>query len=184
MVQSGLLRSRFLALATAAVLTAIFSSPAALAKRHGGNGGNGNWGREDRPISTNDKSIDSRSGGLNTGTRNTENDSDLVRAVNDRRNVNFVEAGGVIVSRILPDDTQGLPHQKWVVKLSNGKEVQAVYNSDMGKRVPVKIGTVMAMGGEFKMTNIGPLIHWLHRDPRGTRPDGYVIIDGVKYGDN
>ncbi len=112
-----------------------------------------------------------------------QNDSDLVRAVNDRRNVNFVQAGNVVVSRILPDDNVGSPHQKWYVRLSNGKEVIAVYNSDMGRRVPMKVGTTMALGGEFKMTNIGPLIHWLHYDPRGNRPDGYVIVDGVRYGD-
>jgi hypothetical protein len=111
-----------------------------------------------------------------------QNDADLVRAVNDRRNVNFVQAGNVVVSKILPDDTTGLPHQKWYIKLSNGKQVIAIYNSDMGKRIPMKVGTVMALGGEFKMTNIGPLIHWLHFDPRGSRPDGYVIVDGVLYG--
>jgi len=111
-----------------------------------------------------------------------QNDSDLVRAVNDRRNVNFVEAGNVTIVEILPDDTQGLPHQKWVVQLSSGAKVHAVYNSDMGARVPVKIGAKMALGGEFKMTNIGPMIHWLHYDPRGQRPDGYVEMNGVTFG--
>lgn len=112
------------------------------------------------------------------------NDSDLVRAVNDRRNVNFVQGAGVVVTRVLPDDNAGRPHQRWYIKLSNGKEMIAVYNSDMGDRVPVKPGVVMSVGGEFKMTNLGPMIHWLHADPKGTRPDGYVIIQGVRYGGN
>lgn len=118
----------------------------------------------------------------NGSQQSAQNDSDLVRAVNDRRNVNFVEAANVTVVEILPDDTQGLPHQKWVVQLSSGAKVNAVYNSDMGARIPVKIGAKMALGGEFKMTNIGPLIHWLHYDPRGQRPDGYVEMNGVRYG--
>lgn len=111
-----------------------------------------------------------------------QNDSDLVRAVNDRRNVNFVEGHNVVVSRLLPDDKAGLPHQRWYVKLSNGAEVFAVYNIDLGQRIPMKIGDVMSLGGEFKMTNVGPLIHWLHYDPSGRRPDGYVEVNGVRYG--
>jgi hypothetical protein len=102
--------------------------------------------------------------------------------VNDRRDVDFVEAANVTVVKILPDDTQGLPHQKWVIQLSSGAKVNAVYNSDMGARIPVKIGDKMALGGQFKMTEIGPLIHWLHYDPRGQRPDGYVELNGVRYG--
>ncbi len=112
------------------------------------------------------------------------NDSDLVRAVSDGRNVNFVQGAGVIVTRVLPDDNSGLPHQRWYVRLSNGKEIIAIYNSDMGQRVPVKPGVVMSLGGEFKMTNLGPMIHWLHSDPQGTRPNGFVIIQGVRYGGN
>ena len=112
------------------------------------------------------------------------NDSDLIRAVNDHRNVNFVQGAGVVVTRILPDDNSGLPHQRWYVRLSNGKEIIAIYNSDMGQRLPLQTGLVMALGGEFKMTNMGPMIHWLHSDPKGTRPNGYVIIQGVRYGGN
>jgi hypothetical protein len=110
------------------------------------------------------------------------NDSDLVRAVNDRRDVNFVAAGDVTVVEILPDDNSGLRHQKWKIRLSSGKDVLAVYNIDMGQKIPMKIGDKMALAGQFKMTDIGPLIHWLHYDPRGTRPDGWVEINGVRYG--
>jgi hypothetical protein len=110
-------------------------------------------------------------------------DNDLIRAVNDRRRVNFVEGGSMVVTKLLPDDSSGLRHQKWVVRLSNGQQLQAVYNLDMCPRVSLKVGDRIAMGGQFVWTNQGGLLHWLHRDPRGNRPDGYVFANGKFYCD-
>ena len=111
-----------------------------------------------------------------------QSDSDLVRAVSGRRDVNFVEASQVVVVRLLSDDTQGLPHQRWYVRLSDGSEVFCVYNLDMGGRIPLKVGSSIGLGGQFKFTNQGPLMHWLHSDPQHRRPDGYVEVDGHRYG--
>lgn len=105
-------------------------------------------------------------------------DSDIIRAVNDQRRVDFVEGGSLVVSKVLPDDRSGLKHQKWVVRLSNGKEMEAVYNLDMCPRVPINVGDKIAMGGQFVWTNKGALLHWLHHDPRGNRPDGFVYAKG------
>lgn len=105
-------------------------------------------------------------------------DSDLIRAVSDQRRVDFVEGGNLVVSKLLPDDRSGLKHQKWVVRLSNGKEMEAVYNLDMCPRVPIKVGDKIAMGGQFVWTTKGALLHWLHHDPRGNRPDGFVYAKG------
>ena len=108
-------------------------------------------------------------------------DAQIVDAVENQRRVNFVEGAGMVVVKVLPDDNSGLKHQKWVVRLSSGKLMQAVYNSDMCPRVPVRVGDVMSMGGMFIWTSQGGLLHWLHHDPRGNRPDGYVEIGGVYY---
>lgn len=112
---------------------------------------------------------------------NSANDSDIIRAFNDQRRVFFVEGGSMVVTKVLPDDNNGLKHQKWVVRLSNGKTMQAVYNSDMCPRVPIKVGDVIAMGGMFLWTESGAMLHWLHHDPRGKRPDGYVYVNGEYY---
>lgn len=109
------------------------------------------------------------------------NDSDIIRAVNDQRRVNFVEGADMVVTKVLPDDNSGAKHQKWTVRLSNGKLLQAVYNLDMCPHVPLKVGDVVSMGGEFIWTGGGGLIHWLHHDPRGNRPDGYVFVNGEYY---
>lgn len=111
----------------------------------------------------------------------TASDADIVRAVEDRRRVDFVEGGSMEVVKVLPDDRNGAAHQKWVVRLSNGKTMNAVYNSDMCPRVPVKVGDIVAMGGQFLWTNSGPLLHWLHGDPRSRRSDGYVYLKGTYY---
>lgn len=110
------------------------------------------------------------------------NDADLVRAVQDRRYVSFVTASQVTVTKVMEDDTLGKPHQRWYVRLSSGDEVFCVYNLDMGKRVPLKVGDVISMGGEFKWTSRGALLHWLHHDPRQNRPDGFVEVGGQRYG--
>lgn len=114
--------------------------------------------------------------------RVSSNDADLVRAVQDRRYVSFVTASQVTVSKVMEDDTLGKPHQRWYVRLSSGDEVFCVYNLDMGKRVPLKLGDVISMGGEFKWTSRGALLHWLHHDPRNNRPDGFVEVGGTRYG--
>lgn len=110
-------------------------------------------------------------------------DSSLVASVASQKNVFYVEAGNLTVSQVLPDDTSGLPHQKWTAKLSNGATITVVYNADMGDRVPVQVGKKFGVGGQFIWTGRGGLVHWVHDDPKHVRPDGYVYIDGVVYGD-
>lgn len=111
-------------------------------------------------------------------------DKQLVQAVASQKRQFYVEAGNLEVTKVLPDDNDGLPHQKWAAKMSNGQEVTIVYNSDMGERVPLHIGDKFGVGGEFIWTGkTGGLVHWVHEDPKGKRPDGYVYMNGVVYGD-
>ena len=111
-------------------------------------------------------------------------DSKLAADVVAKRGDFYVEAGNLTVTKILPDDTSGLPHQKWQASLSNGSVITVVYNSDMGARVPVHIGDKFSVGGQFIWAGNSGLIHWVHDDPKKTRPDGYVFLNGVVYGDS
>lgn len=126
-------------------------------------------------------SEDQNGGELQPSKPGISNDSKIVAAVTNRRRVDFVEGGGMVVVKLLPDDRNGLEHQKWVVRLSNGETMQAVYNLDMCEYVPLKVGDVVSMGGQFIWTNQGALLHWLHYDPRQNRPDGYVEVNGKVY---
>jgi len=109
-------------------------------------------------------------------------DSDLIRAVRDQRDVHFIQAGGVRVIRLLPDDSRGRRHQKWLIRLSNGSTVFCVYNIDFADYIPLKVNDLIDLGGEFLWAQKGPLLHWLHVDPKRKRPDGFVDLDGVRYG--
>ncbi len=114
---------------------------------------------------------------------NVNDDKDLIAAIRAGRSVQFLMAANLEVIQLLPDDTSGLQHQKWIVRLSNGQTVQAVYNSDMCPRVPVHVGDRTTLAGMFLMTNVGPMMHWLHHDPSGKRPDGFVEVGGQRYCD-
>ncbi len=118
----------------------------------------------------------------NEGTDVTD-DSELIAAIRKGRSVQFLMAANLEVIQVLPDDTSGLQHQKWIVRLSNGQKVQAVYNSDMCPRVPVNEGDRVTLAGMFLMTGQGAMMHWLHHDPRGKRPDGFVELNGERYCD-
>jgi hypothetical protein len=115
------------------------------------------------------------------GATGTGKDADIVAAVTSRHSLNFVKGGGMVVVKLLPDDTNGLQHQKWIVRLSNGSTMQAVYNLDMCEYVQLKVGDVISMGGQFIWTKGGGLLHWLHFDPREKRPDGFVEVNGKVY---
>lgn len=118
------------------------------------------------------------------GEQNAPNgDKQIVAAVERRRRVDYIQGSGMVVVKLLPDDNSGLRHQKWMVRLSSGATMQAVYNSDMEncERVPLKVGDVVSMGGQFVYTNEGPMLHWLHYDPRRSRPDGFVEVGGQFY---
>lgn len=111
-----------------------------------------------------------------------EGQRDITDAQQRGKGANYLEVRDAVVSKILPDDTQGRPHQKWVVSLANGRSLLSVYNSDMGERIPVNVGDTISMGGQYIWDRSGGLIHWLHHDPKGRRPDGWVELNGVVYG--
>lgn len=111
-----------------------------------------------------------------------EDDLALVAAVQSKRNVHYVEGGNIVVTKIYPDDNQGLPHQSWEAQLSDKSFIKVVYNTNMGEYIPVQVGMTFSVGGQFIWTKDGGLIHWLHHDPKQKRPDGWVFIENILYG--
>lgn len=86
-----------------------------------------------------------------------------------------------VVTDVLPEDHNGLPHQKYTLKVDGQIKLLVVSNLDFG-RVPVKVGQQLAVCGEFKKVGQG-MVHWTHFDPHGGHPDGFTIVDGKLYGD-
>lgn len=106
-------------------------------------------------------------------------DAALMDAVYTQKGVNFITAKGLVVAAVLDDDTKGNPHQKFNVKLSNGRIVTIVSNLDMCEKVPVQAGDVVSVGGQFIPTGkASGIVHWVHSDPRKKRPDGFIEFNG------
>ncbi len=85
------------------------------------------------------------------------------------------------ITKILPEDHSGLPHQKYTLKVSNDINLAIVSNLEFG-RIPLVVGKSVSICGEFKHVGSG-MVHWTHFDPHGGHADGFTIADGKLYGD-
>ncbi len=86
-----------------------------------------------------------------------------------------------IVSQILPEDHDGLPHQKYTLTVGGQIKLLIVSNLDFG-RIPLQVGQTLTVCGEYKKVGQG-MIHWTHFDPHGGHPDGFTVVNGSLYGD-
>lgn len=94
----------------------------------------------------------------------------------------FVTIRGTI-TLLLPDDTQGNPHQLFRLKaMIKGKEtiVQCAHNTKLAPYVPLKVGDAVEIKGEFIDEKPYDIIHWTHYDPKGGE-GGYISHQGKKY---
>lgn len=92
-----------------------------------------------------------------------------------------VEGEGV-VSRILPDDTSGITHQRFIIRLSSGQTVLIDYNTDIAERIEdLKVGDRVSFAGEYIWNEQGGLVHWTHHDPAGRHPSGWLKYNGRTY---
>lgn len=106
------------------------------------------------------------------------NSLNQVRNSNQNRPMVYVEGQ---ITQILPEDKEGLPHQKYIMKAFNSVKIVVVSNLDFG-RIPVKVGSTVSVCGEY-INAQGGMVHWTHFDPHGGHPDGFTYLDGVLYGD-
>jgi hypothetical protein len=99
---------------------------------------------------------------------------------NHRSNVQ-VQGGGE-VTRVLPDDTEGSPHQRFIVRLSSGQTVLVAHNIDLAARIAgLKAGDQVEFNGEYEWNERGGVVHWTHRDPQGRHVGGWIRHDGRTY---
>lgn len=87
-----------------------------------------------------------------------------------------------MVSRVLPDDTQGDRHQRFLVRLPTGQAILIVHNIDIAPRVQnLRAGDEVAFSGEFVWNDKGGLVHWTHHDPAGRHKAGWLRHAGRTY---
>ena len=85
----------------------------------------------------------------------------------------FIEETG-FVRRLLSDDDDDSPHQRFIVRLRNGQTLLIAHNLDLADRVPLGLGDRVHFRGMYEWNDLGGLVHWTHDDPQGIEEGGYV----------
>jgi len=98
----------------------------------------------------------------------------LERAFAEKLSNLQVEGRGV-VTMLLPDDTKGSRHQRFVLKLASGRTLLVAHNIDLAPRIDsLAIGDEVAFFGEYEWNSKGGVLHWTHHDPDGRHAAGWL----------
>ena len=98
----------------------------------------------------------------------------ITEAYGAQRNLPQVQGSGV-VTKVLKDDTKGLKHQKFLLKVSDNITILIAHNIDLAHRVDdIKEGDVVEFKGEYIYTPKGGTVHWTHKDPKNHHQAGYL----------
>ncbi len=101
------------------------------------------------------------------------------------------------VNKILPDDTQGNPHQHFLIEVAGKaapalltaplfdikakkKLVKVAHNTALAPHVPVVVGEPVELKCEYIRTSPMDVAHWTHYDPKGGE-GGYIKYEGKIY---
>ena len=104
-----------------------------------------------------------------------------IRSAKDDTNAKFWTTVRGTVIKILPDDTKGSQHQKFLIRLADDITLLVAHNIDLAPRAPVSKGDQVTMRGEYAWNNRGGVIHWTHHDPKGRREGGWIEVRGQRY---
>jgi len=85
------------------------------------------------------------------------------------------------VKKLLPDDTRGLQHQKFLLILTNGTTILVANDLTYGQRVPIEPGDVVKVHGEYVWNRLGGLVHWTHRSDTPRHESGWIEFNGKLY---
>jgi hypothetical protein len=115
-----------------------------------------------------------------TGAINHGSDA-IAQAYQQHRSDLQVEGQGII-TRILPDDTEGGRHQRFILRLDHGKTVLVAHNIDLAPRVEnMNMGDSIAFYGEYEWNEKGGVIRWTHHDPAGRHANGWLKHQNKTY---
>jgi hypothetical protein len=86
------------------------------------------------------------------------------------------------VQRLLADDRDGSPHQKFIIVTDSGITLLIAHNIALAPRLEgLATGDTVEVLGEYEWNEKGGLIHWTHKDPQGKHMAGYIEWRGRRY---
>ena len=105
----------------------------------------------------------------------------LSSAIKNKQSDVIVEGVGTVV-KVLPDDTKGSQHQKFILKISSGETILVAHNIDLAPRISgISKHDEIIFKGEFEWNERGGVVHWTHHDPRGNHEGGWLKHMGKVY---
>ena len=108
-------------------------------------------------------------------------DAILGEAFEDRAEHVQVLGRGIVV-RVLEDDEDGSPHQRFVVRLASGQTLLIAHNLELARRVRrLRVRDQVSFYGEYEWNSEGGTIHWTHDDPQGEHVAGWLYHRGRVY---
>jgi hypothetical protein len=92
-----------------------------------------------------------------------------------------IDVNGV-VERILADDRDGSPHQRFIFRSKDGVSLLIAHNLELAPRLEgLAAGDTLALRGEYEWNPQGGVLHWTHDDPQGRHEPGYIEWRGRRY---
>jgi Protein of unknown function (DUF3465) len=85
------------------------------------------------------------------------------------------------VKKLLPEDVQGLPHERFLIELSDGSTVLIAHDLKMAPAVPINPGDIVSIRGEYIWNKLGGLIHWTHHTDTPKHENGWIDFNNVRY---
>ena len=90
--------------------------------------------------------------------------------------------GAGTVIRVLADDNDGSRHQRFILRLPDGRTLLIAHNVDLAPRINgIREGDTVEFYGEYAANSKGGVIHWTHHDPQGRHPHGWLRHQGRTY---
>jgi hypothetical protein len=88
---------------------------------------------------------------------------------------------GAYVKKLLPPDTQGLPHQRFLIGLNNDTTVLVAHDTAMAPPVPLRQGDFVVIHGEYIWNEKGGVLHWTHHTDTPRHEGGWIDYAGRRY---
>lgn len=91
---------------------------------------------------------------------------------------------GTVLQVLPPSSGPSGVHERFIVDVRSATAKRALYVTDnisVGQLAPLHEGDRVTVKGELAFNDVGPLLHWTHRDPRMRHPPGFVEVGGRLY---